>query len=356
MATISATLNLGTTISPAITSVKLLSCLDSSCSGGTVITGFDNVLVSSFPRIVSGIPDTANYIKVEALGTCVGTSQCILISGLPGTPTPTPTATSTPTPTPTLTPTPTATTTSQTMVWNLLTCPDGGNATQVIAYSSNYDPGVVIKGSNGLCYTIAVTGYSSQPLITVTGEYDTCLDCFGDGGGEPTPLTFSVTTGCTNYQGTLSVNLEGGTGTGYYWKIISGPAGYPTSNQTDNAIVTGLSNGNYAILVGDSIDSQSTNENYNVTCASAPNNTASANLVIQSLKPTSAQCTSGTPYTFDLGSPSATFCTATRYTALGLTTLGTGNSFWLCYEGQTRQVFHPSNAGYFDTAGSCQTL
>lgn len=103
MATISVTLNLGT-VSPAITSVKLLSCPDSSCTGGTIITGFDNVSVSTFPRTVNGIPDTANYIKVEALGNCAGTSQCIPISGLPNIPTPTPTPTTTPTPTPTNTP------------------------------------------------------------------------------------------------------------------------------------------------------------------------------------------------------------------------------------------------------------
>jgi hypothetical protein len=107
MATISATLNLGT-VSPAITSVKLLSCPNSSCTGGTVITGFNNVLVSTFPRTVSGIPDTAKYIKVEGLGDCSSASQCIKIDALPGDPiTPTPTATGTPTPTPTATPTPT---------------------------------------------------------------------------------------------------------------------------------------------------------------------------------------------------------------------------------------------------------
>jgi hypothetical protein len=356
----SSVINLGT-VSPAITQVKLYECTGDN-TGCTGLTGYDVVNVNTFPITVTGINDNSNYIKVEALGTsCDGTIQSLLISGKPGTPTPTPTATGTPTPTPTVTPTPTPTptaTTSQIMVWNLLLCPQGTNATQVIAYSSNYDPGIVIKGSNGQCYTIAVTGYSSQTPITVSGEYNSCLDCFGDGGGEgPTELTFSVTTGCTNYQGTLTVNLEGGTGSGYYWSIISGPEGYPTGNQLNNATVTGLSNGDYAILVGDSDGAnQSTNAIYNVTCASAPNNTAFANLVISSTKPSSAQCSSGQGYTFDLGSPSATFCNATKYTASGLTGLGQGNNYWLCYDGQTKQVYHPSNAGYFDTAGGCQTL
>jgi hypothetical protein len=178
------------------------------------------------------------------------------------------------------------------------------------------------------------------------------------GCASATPLTFTVTTGCTNYAGTLTVNITGGgTGSGYYWSIISGPEGFPTGNQSDNGTVTGLTNGNYAILVGDSSGpDQSTNEDYNVTCASAPNNTAFANLVISSTKPSSSQCSSGTAYTFDLGSPSATFCNATTYTASGLTGLGTGNNYWLCYDGQTKQVFHPSNAGYFSSAGSCQSI
>lgn len=172
----SSVINLGT-VSAAITSVKLLSCTNSSCTEGTVITGFDNVSVSSFPRTVTGIPDAASHIKVEALGACAGTSQCLLITDKPGTPTPTPTATGAPTPTPTVTPTPTPTPTSQTMVWNLNRCSDGANANQVIAYSSNYDPGVVIKGSNNICYTIVVTGYSMAPPITVVSEHSNCADC-----------------------------------------------------------------------------------------------------------------------------------------------------------------------------------
>lgn len=101
----SSVINLGT-VSTTITSVKLSACTNSSCTGGSVITGYENVNVSGFTptKIVTGIPDGTTHIKVEALGTCSGTSQCLSISGLPtATPTPTPTAT------PTVTPTPTAT-------------------------------------------------------------------------------------------------------------------------------------------------------------------------------------------------------------------------------------------------------
>jgi len=104
----SSVINLGT-FSPAITKVKLSACTGSTCDNPVVITGYDNYDVWSGTKTISGIPDTTNYIKVEALGTCADTIQCLQISGKPGTPTPTPTATPTvtPTPTPTITSTPT---------------------------------------------------------------------------------------------------------------------------------------------------------------------------------------------------------------------------------------------------------
>jgi hypothetical protein len=101
------------------------------------------------------------------------------------TPTPQPEATTTPTPIPaTATPEPT----QQPMVWNLYhPCDTTTPADQLIAYSSNYTPGVIIKGSNGLCYTIAVTGYSLQPPITVVSEHSNCSEC------DPLPATSTPT-------------------------------------------------------------------------------------------------------------------------------------------------------------------
>jgi hypothetical protein len=118
----SATVNLGT-VGVAITSVKLYGCTGTSggsCTGCTALTGYESVSVSTFPLLVSGIPNGVTYIQAEALGACSAdlVKQCISISGIPGatpaptsTPTPTPTGTSapgaTPNPTSTLTPTPT---------------------------------------------------------------------------------------------------------------------------------------------------------------------------------------------------------------------------------------------------------
>lgn len=86
----SVNINLGT-VGPTITSVKLYSC-NSSCSSCTSISGYESVLVSSFPRVIGGVPDGTANIKAEPIGSCSGLTQCIVISGLPG-PTPTPTAT-----------------------------------------------------------------------------------------------------------------------------------------------------------------------------------------------------------------------------------------------------------------------
>jgi hypothetical protein len=373
-----------------------------ACSGTT-----QNFEVSGFPAPTATPGPTA---------TPSPTPTSTAGPGPTATPTATPTRTPTPTPTSTSTPTPTPTATTvtygcgdtvsdtytpstfivQTKYLDLSEATDGDTIT--ISYTANdrpnrfniYGNGMLVENSGwagsdntyagpwggigtltdpdgtgsftfeyqaGMSYELRVDVGPANPNASPTPNpsdgWSVTIGC-----SSPSPLTFSVTTGCTNYAGTLTVNITGGgTGSGYYWSIISGPEGFPTGNQSDNGTVTGLTNGNYAILVGDSSGpDQSTNEDYNVTCASAPNNTAFANLVISSTKPSSSQCSSGTGYTFDLGSPSATFCNATTFTASGLTGLGTGNNYWLCYDGQTRQMFHPSNAGYFQQAGSCQTI
>ena len=356
----SSVINLGT-VSPAITQVKLYECTGDN-TGCTALTGYNAVDVNTFPITVSGINENSNYIKVEALGTCAGTIQSLLISGKPGTPTPTPTGT--PTPTPTVTPTPTATTTSQTMVWNLYyPCDTTNNATQVIAYSSNYSGGEIIKGSNGNCYTIAVTGYTMDTPITVSSEHSTCEDCEANQG--PEPITFSVTPSCVGYAPTgvtITINnASGGSGTGYYVKMTS-----PSGNDTPHNLpysYTGLDNyvGNtYAFTVYDSEDTPS--GNYALTqdfsCAAAPNNTVTAGFYIGSTAPNSTACGNASTYQFELNSPAATFCNATTFTTsnTSLRDLGTGNNFWLCYEGQTRQLYHSSNSYTFTQAGPCQTI
>lgn len=100
-------------------------------------------------------------------------------------PTSTPTSTTTQTPTPTGTPssttpsgTPTATPCSYT-VWNLYyPCGTTTEADQLIPYDANLAPGVIVKLTNGLCYTIALAACFQTPgSFTVDSEYSTCEDC-----------------------------------------------------------------------------------------------------------------------------------------------------------------------------------
>jgi hypothetical protein len=121
-----ALVGLGSQIGVGITSVKLYQC-GTNCTSCTSITNYTNVAVSSFNSpglLVTGITDGSTCIKAEPVGVCSGSTQCIIVSGIPGpTPSPTvppatqaatplPTAGTTPLPTPTATtPRPTATVT-----------------------------------------------------------------------------------------------------------------------------------------------------------------------------------------------------------------------------------------------------
>jgi hypothetical protein len=124
-----ALVGLGSQIGVGITSVKLYQC-GTNCTSCTPITNYTSVAVSSFnpTLLVTGITDGSTCIKAEPVGVCSGSTQCIIVSGIPGpTPSPTvppatpaatqaatplPTAGTTPLPTPTATtPGPTATVT-----------------------------------------------------------------------------------------------------------------------------------------------------------------------------------------------------------------------------------------------------
>jgi len=102
-------------------------------------------------------------------------------------------------------PTTTTTTTATSLyrVWNLYRSEGAENpacsttpAAQVIEYSTNYAPGVVFKGSNGLCYTIANDGYQVSPAnITLSEEFGTCTECIES--ASPTTTTTTTSGGTT---------------------------------------------------------------------------------------------------------------------------------------------------------------
>ena len=158
----SATINLGT-VGVAITSVKLYGCTGNSggnCTGCTVLTGYENVSVSTFPLLVSGIPNGVTYIQAEALGSCSAdlVKQCISISGIPGatpiptmTPTPSTTGVMDPTPNPTatqtMTPTPSVTTATIDCYFYDITGDDGTSNRDAFDFSYTNCDGTVINST-----------------------------------------------------------------------------------------------------------------------------------------------------------------------------------------------------------------
>ena len=106
----------GTQVGFGITKVKLQACTSQNDAGGnpsgggiTDLANYNDELVSSFPKTITGIPDGTQYIKVVPIldtdpgnagyPICDGAFDLLALS----IPTPTPTSTSTPT-----TPAPTA--------------------------------------------------------------------------------------------------------------------------------------------------------------------------------------------------------------------------------------------------------
>jgi hypothetical protein len=203
-------------------------------------------------------------------------------------------------------------------------------------------------------YDIKIVDTNGKTRIMPIGVIFSCAS-------EP-PIGFTVTTGCTNYEGTgtLSVNvISGGTGNGYYWKIISGPTGYTTSNQTNGATITGLTDGDYAILIGDSSgDKISTNDDYPIDCPPAPNATETLSIVFNtSTLPSEGTFSSAASYSFTLSGPYVDMCSTTRFTNSNATSgLLQGSSHWVknLSNGNVRKLIYNGNSNtYFDTQGSC---
>jgi hypothetical protein len=110
-------------------------------------------------------------------------------------------------------------------------------ASQVIEYDSNYAPGVVFKGSNGLCYTIANDGYQvTAPLINEDIEYGNCNECT-----ETSPTTTTTTAPPTTTTTTTA-------NTSYY--TFSMTTGYATSGEVclDGSSVTQIYGSNATFL------------------------------------------------------------------------------------------------------------
>lgn len=115
----------------------------------------------------------------------------------------------------------------------------GSSATGVLRYDGpdNLDAGVVVKSTNGSCYTIiGVSGLTTQSSGIYSGEYSTCNDC----NAVSTTPTYSITAspssvneGSTVTFNVTTTNVVNGT-TLYY--VISGGSGLSSADFQDGAL------------------------------------------------------------------------------------------------------------------------
>jgi hypothetical protein len=228
---------------------------------------------------------------------------------------------------------------------------EGGDSSIISNLKSDNEPTTYYYA-----YDVKIVDANGKTKITPSGVIFSC-------DTEP-PIGFTVTTGCTNYEGTgtLSVNIiSGGTGSGYYWKIISGPAGYPTGDQVDSGTVSGLADGDYAILIGDSSGPKiSTNSDYTIDCPPEPNATELLRIVFNtSTIPSASTFAGASEYQFEFNSPDVDMCSTTIFKNVNATSgLNQGTVHWVknLTTGNVRQIYYNGNGNdYFQPAGSCTT-
>jgi hypothetical protein len=231
---------------------------------------------------------------------------------------------------------------------------EGGNTSVITNLKSDNKP-----TTDYYAYDIKVVDTNGKTRILLGGVIFSCAT-------EP-PITFTASTSCVDYEGTGTLTVDitgGGTGTGYFWKIISGPSGYPTGNQTDGGTVSNLVNGDYAILIGDSSGNKlSTNEDYTIDCPPAPNATETLRIVFNtgtsSTPPSAATFSSASEYSFILSGPFVDMCSTTKFTNVNAVSgLLQGSSHWVknLTTGNVRKLYYNGNGNdYFDIQGSCTT-
>ena len=191
-----ATVNLGT-VGSDITgqTVSISGCTGTSC--GDVCTSLATLqAVSSFPKVITGIPDNvvSLFVSVDG-GPCVGTTQCISVTQVETTPTPTPTINASPTPTPTPTinasPTPTPTpiqgassgcvTMTQSESYTQINCLGQGpynvtttRVTATLAEISSVNVTVRVNGTINYCY--GTSGIQTYDITITAGSLSNYVD------------------------------------------------------------------------------------------------------------------------------------------------------------------------------------
>lgn len=245
-----ATVNLGT-VGSDITgqTVSISGCTNTSCGSGCTSLATSQA-VSSFPKIITGIPDNvvSLFIRVDG-GPCVGTTQCIAVTQVGTTPTPTINASPTPTPTIGASPTPTLTPTigaspTPTLTPNFPGCGDTISDTYA---PSNYTIQTKLldlsEATNGDTITVSYTANDRPNKFSIYGNGSLVASSLWAGSDPAMGTTYNGpwTGNPIDSDGTGSFTFTYVVGTSYELRVEVGganPNATPTPNPSDAWSVT----------------------------------------------------------------------------------------------------------------------
>jgi len=180
------------------------------------------------------------------------------------------------------------------------------------------------------------------------------------------PINFSLSSTCVGYNptgATITVSgATGGSGTGYYCVITSGPAGFDSAHYSLPHTYTGLDSyvGNtYAISVYDSVGNGGNLAlSSDLTCPNPPNVSLTVNFqyIPDGTTPSYGSWSGAAQISVELNSSTATFCNATTYTSTSFAPYGQGQNLWIYNGINYRRLYHTTGGGYIcQPASSCGT-
>jgi hypothetical protein len=242
--------------------------------------------------------------------------------------------------------------------WTMVASGITENGSTSLITNLNSDNGVNPGDGTNYSYTYAVRVVDANGGTKITPS-SVIFNC-------PTyeAIDFSLTSTCVGYSptgATITVSgATGGSGTGYYCVITSGPEGFDDTHHSLPFTYTGLTNyvGNtYAISVYDD-EGHGGNKalTEDLTCDDPPNVTLTVYFQYEPYGTTPTQGSWSTSISVELNSSTATFCDATTYTSTSFIPYGQTNNLWI-YDGTNyRRLYHTTGGGTVCVpASSCST-
>jgi hypothetical protein len=197
--------------------------------------------------------------------------------------------------------------------------------------------------------TITAT-ITPTPTLTVTPT-----PTKSSGGMSYPAIDFSLTSVCVGYNptgATITVSgATGGSGSGYYCVMTSGPVGFDTSQHSLPFTYTGLNSyvGNtYAVSVYDSVGNGGNKAlTQDLTCNNPPNVSLTVRFqyIPDGTAPSVNSWSGANQISVELSSSTGTFCSTSSYKSSSFTPYGQGNNLWI-YDGTYyRRLFHTTGGG-----------